>query len=49
MSLSDVGKLLGHREPRTTWRYANTDQTTIARAVSVLAEYGSPHTGTEAT
>jgi integrase len=36
MSLSDVGKLLGHREPRTTWRYANTDDTTLARAVEIL-------------
>lgn len=36
MSLSDVGKILGHREPRTTWRYANTDETTLARAVEVL-------------
>jgi integrase len=36
MSLSDVGKILGHREPRTTWRYANTDDTTLARAVEIL-------------
>jgi integrase len=36
MSLSEVGKILGHREPRTTWRYANTDETTLARAVEIL-------------
>lgn len=40
MSLSDVGKLLGHREPRTTWRYANTDETTLARAVEILDAFG---------
>lgn len=39
MSLSDVGKLLGHREPRTTWRYANTDETTLARAVEILDSF----------
>jgi integrase len=36
MSLSEVGKLLGHREPRTTWRYANTDETTLTRAIDIL-------------
>lgn len=36
MSLSDVGKLLGHREPRTTWRYANITETTISDAVAIL-------------
>lgn len=36
MSLSDVGKILGHREPRTTWRYANTEESTLVRAVAVL-------------
>jgi integrase len=36
MSLSDVGKLLGHREPRTTWRYANITETTITDAVAIL-------------
>jgi hypothetical protein len=41
MSLSDVGKLLGHREPRTTWRYANTDDTTLARAVEILHAFSS--------
>jgi integrase len=41
MSLSEVGKILGHREPRTTWRYANTDETTIARAAEVLDAFAS--------
>src|SRR5207244_376288 len=36
MSLSHVGKLLGHREPRTTWRYANTDESMVADAVAIL-------------
>jgi integrase len=41
MSLSDVGKILGHREPRTTWRYANSDESTIARAALILHAFAS--------
>jgi len=42
MSLSDVGKILGHREPRTTWRYANTDESTISRAAAILHNFSRP-------
>ena len=45
MSLSEVGKLLGHREPRTTWRYANTDETTLMRAVDILHAFSCGEEG----
>lgn len=32
MSLEETGKILGHREPKTTWRYVNIDRDTIKRA-----------------
>lgn len=32
VSLEETGKILGHREPKTTWRYVNIDRDTIKRA-----------------
>lgn len=46
MSLSEVGKILGHREPRTTWRYANTDESTISRAAAILHKFSTSDTDT---
>lgn len=38
MPLSEVGKLLGHTQPQTTWRYLNPDEETRDRAVEILTD-----------
>ena len=38
LSLSDVGKILGHSDPKTTWRYVNADQSLLDRAAAVHEE-----------
>lgn len=39
MALSEVGKILGHTEPDTTYRYVNADHDTIRRAARALTDY----------
>lgn len=38
LSLSEAGKLLGHSQPSTTWRYMHADKTTRKRAAELLEE-----------
>lgn len=38
MPLSEAGKLMGHTQPSTTWRYLNPDEETRDRAVEILTE-----------
>jgi integrase len=38
ISLSETGKLLGHTQPSTTWRYAHVDRATQKRAALVLED-----------
>lgn len=38
LSLSETGKLLGHTQPSTTWRYMHADKTTRQRAAELLEE-----------
>lgn len=38
MSLSETGKLLGHTQPSTTWRYTHADKETRKRAAALLEE-----------
>lgn len=41
ISLSEVGKLLGHTQPNTTWRYINPGKETRRRAAVILEEDAS--------
>lgn len=36
LELAEVGRLLGHTQFQTTYRYVNRDNTTLSRAVSIL-------------
>lgn len=36
LPLSEVGKILGHQQPQTTWRYVNANAETARRAADVL-------------
>lgn len=38
MSLSAAGKLLGHTQPKTTWRYMHVDKSTGIQAAELLEE-----------
>ncbi len=38
LSLSEAGKLMGHTQPNTTWRYMHADKTTRKRAAELLEE-----------
>jgi hypothetical protein len=38
-----VGKVLGHRNPKTTNRYINPDHEVLLRAASVLDEWQETH------
>lgn len=38
LSLSETGKLLGHTQPSTTWRYMHADKKTRKRAAELLEE-----------
>jgi len=38
LSLSETGKLLGHTQPSTTWRYMHADKQTRKRAAELLEE-----------
>lgn len=38
LSLSETGKLLGHTQPSTTWRYMHADKHTRKRAAEMLEE-----------
>lgn len=38
LSLSETGKLLGHTQPSTTWRYMHADKKTRQRAAELLEE-----------
>lgn len=38
LSLSEAGKLLGHSQPSTTWRYMHVDKSTRKRAAELLEE-----------
>ena len=38
MSLSEAGKLMGHSQPATTWRYAHADHATRQRAAELLEQ-----------
>lgn len=39
MPLSEAGKLMGHTQPSTTWRYNNPDEASRARAVDILESF----------
>ncbi|HKS28953.1 MAG TPA: site-specific integrase [Pyrinomonadaceae bacterium] len=39
MPLSEAGKLMGHTQPRTTWRYNNPDSASRDRAAEILESY----------
>ncbi len=38
LSLSEAGKLMGHTQPSTTWRYMHADKQTRKRAAELLSE-----------
>jgi integrase len=38
MSLQEVGRLLGHSQAQTTYRYVNADESTVRRAAEILNE-----------
>lgn len=42
ISASEAGKIAGHTQPITTYRYVNTDLESIKTAASVLDEYARP-------
>jgi integrase len=42
LSLEETGKLLGHREPKTTYRYVNIDVGTARRAAENLDRMRAP-------
>jgi hypothetical protein len=51
MSLSEVGRILGHSLPQTTYRYTNADAATIQRAAEVIDAFhaeGQPSQTSEA-
>jgi integrase len=39
MSLAEVGRILGHSEPRTTYRYTNANAATLERAAAIMEAY----------
>lgn len=41
LPLGEVGRVLGHTQARTTYRYLNSDQDTLSRAGSILDAYGA--------
>ena len=38
LSLEETGKLMGHSQPKTTWRYMHVDKSTRKRAAKLLEE-----------
>jgi integrase len=38
-SLAEVGRILGHRQPQTTYRYVNASNETLKRAASMLDDF----------
>jgi len=38
MSLEEAGKLMGHSQPKTTWRYMHVDKSTRRRAAQLLEQ-----------
>lgn len=49
MSLSEVGRIGGHTQERTTYRYINADMETARRAAAMLDEFNSQDTHTKET
>lgn len=48
LSLSEVGRILGHTQPTTTYRYVNPDETTLRRAAAALDAFNEEsQAGTE--
>jgi integrase len=41
MSLAETGRILGHSEPRTTYRYTNANAATLERAAAIMEAYQS--------
>jgi integrase len=41
LSLAEVGRILGHSQPVTTYRYVNPDETTIRRAAEALDSFNA--------
>jgi integrase len=39
MSLAETGRILGHSEPRTTYRYTNANAATLERAAAIMEAY----------
>ena len=39
MSLSEIGRIGGHTQERTTYRYINADMETARRAAAMLDEF----------
>ena len=42
MPLSEVGRILGHTQPKTTYRYVNANIETAQRAASILDAFNQP-------
>ena len=42
MPLSEVGRMLGHTQPSTTYRYVNANADTARRAVDLLNQFNKP-------
>ena len=40
--LSEVGRVLGHTQPVTTYRYVNANEETARRAAAALDEFNKP-------
>jgi len=49
MSLSEVGRIGGHTQERTTYRYINADMETARRAAAILDEFNSQESRTRET
>ncbi len=41
LSLAEVGRILGHSQPVTTYRYVNPDETTIRRAAEAIDSFNA--------
>jgi integrase len=47
ISLTEVGRVLGHTQPQTTYRYTNLTSETAKRAASALESFGAAMATTE--
>ena len=47
LPLAEVGRILGHADPKTTYRYVNADSSTITRGRDILEQFGRASMTTE--